>query len=433
MPKIVGFLKTNDIRNIGQRFFNLGGFFLASALPISGFFFLLSLLISITTNKNSYKDKYNYFLFICSGLMIFKNINLIFSEDVIYQSYKLNIFLDMLQWLLFFVFFIYSQIYLRKISQRIILNRYIIAGSIPVLITCILQSWFKLYGPFETLNGLIVWFLKPIEENHGGITGLFSNQNYTGLWLTAIIPLIISEFKVNKKYRFFSGILLILSIYLTFLTTSKNAFLGLIVIITFLFEFKNKKYLLISIILSSSFIFINILNKFDLITFNFYSKLLNITVFEKIFNFNFYDSSRFEIYKNSVSLILQRPLAGWGKSLFSENYVLSGGNYNIQHTHSMPLEIAFNYGIPIALFLIIFVLFLLFKAWKVVSILPNKSKEFSYNISWWVTTLIIIISHVNDITYYDGKISILIWIFLSGLRLIIYENNITFEKSKSEY
>ena len=99
----------------------------------------------------------------------------------------------------------------------------------------------------------------------------------------------------------------------------------------------------------------------------------------------------------------------------------------------MPLEIAFNYGIPIALFLIIFVLFLLFKAWKVFSILPNKSKEFSYNISWWVTTLIIIISHVNDITYYDGKISILIWIFLSGLRLIIYENNITFEKSKSEY
>ena len=50
-------------------------------------------------------------------------------------------------------------------------SRFLIAGSIPLFISCILQSWFKVYG-VETLNGLIIWFQKPVEENHFGVTGL---------------------------------------------------------------------------------------------------------------------------------------------------------------------------------------------------------------------------------------------------------------------
>ena len=424
MLKIVSFFKINDIQDLGQKCFYLGGFFLASALPISGVFFLISLLISISTKNNILKDKYNYFLFLCSGLMIFKNIQLIFSENIIFQGYKTNILLDLLNWLLFFSLFIYSKIYLKKIGQRILLNRFIIAGSVPVLVSCILQSSFNLYGPFETLNGLIVWFQKPLEENHGGVTGLFSNQNYTGLWLTAILPLIISEFKANKNYRFFNGILIILSLYLTILTTSKNAFLGLLIIFAFLFEFKNKKFLFITGLLGSSFILINILNKINLFSLEIYSKINSITIIQKILNFNFFTSSRFEIYKKSILLILQRPLTGWGKSLFSENYITSGGSFKIEHTHSMPLEIAFNYGIPIAIILNFFILILLYKSWTINKKFSSKSEEDIHNNSWFVSTLLITISHINDITYYDGKISILVWILLSGLRPIMDKPNI---------
>ena len=37
--------------------------------------------------------------------------------------------------------------------------------------------------------------------------------------------------------------------------------------------------------------------------------------------------------------------------------------------------------------------------------------------------LVIILNHMSDITYYDGKISILIWIFLAGLKCINDEIN----------
>ena len=430
MLKIISFLKISDIEDLGQKFFYIGGFFLASALPISGLFFLLSLLISTAINKNIFQDKYNYLLFLCSGLMIFKNIQIIFSENIIFQGYKTNIWLDLLNWLLFFSLFIYSKSYLKKIGQRILLNRFIIAGSIPVLVSCILQSFFNLYGPFETLNGLIVWFQKPLEENHGGITGLFSNQNYTGLWLTAIIPLMISEFKANKRYRIFNGILITLSVYLTFLTTSKNAFLGLIVIFTLLFEFRNKRFLFITGLVGSSFIFIHILNKINIVSLEIYSKIHSIAIFQKILNFNFFTSSRFEIYKKSILLILQRPLTGWGKSLFSEKYIASGGTFNIEHTHSMPLEIAFNYGIPIAIILNFFIIILLYKSWTINNKFSTQSKEDLYNKSWFVSTLLITISHINDITYYDGKISILVWILLSGLRPIMDKTNINLKKDK---
>ena len=146
------------------------------------------------------------------------------------------------------------------------------------------------------------------------------------------------------------------------------------------------------------------------------------TMFYKIIDFNFLSSSRFEIYKKSIMLISQRPLTGWGKSLFSDQYIAAGGTFKIEHTHSMPLEIAFNYGIPIAKTLILFILLIMYKSWKVNNKYCLNIEENLYNKCWFVSALLITISHINDITYYDGKISILIWILLSGLKSVIVNN-----------
>ena len=42
----------------------------------------------------------------------------------------------------------------------------------------------------ELMGGLIVIFNKEIG-NGQGVSGLFSNQNYTGIWLTLSVPFII--------------------------------------------------------------------------------------------------------------------------------------------------------------------------------------------------------------------------------------------------
>ena len=70
--------------------------------------------------------------------------------------------------------------------KRKVFSKVVIAGTVPLIFSCALQYIFKIYGPFETLNGLIVWYQEPLAIN-SGVTGLFSNQNYTGFWLSSLM------------------------------------------------------------------------------------------------------------------------------------------------------------------------------------------------------------------------------------------------------
>ena len=420
-------MKTYISKELGQISFYLGGFFLVSALPISALFFLVSIFIAFFNKKNiQYKDKYNLIILICGSLMILKNIFFNLPINLLDQNIRANMWIDLLNWIPFFLIFFSFQLYLRNTNQRVNFARFLIAGSIPLFISCILQSWFKVYGPFETLNGLIIWFQKPVEENHFGVTGLFNNQNYTGLWLTAILPFLISEIKLTK-YKLLIYFLLSCDIYLLFLTTSKNALLGFLIIIIMLYGIKSKIFKIISIIFCSCFLFLKIFN-IDFQTINF----IPFQIYNEILSFNFFNSSRFEIIKITSSLISERPIWGWGKSLYPNLFISNGGTYNIEHSHSIPLEIAFNYGIPVSLLLISFTTFLIIKSWIKSNHFKTKDNTDFFNKFWILSLITIAASHLNDITYYDGKISLLVWILLTGSKSIInyYEDDIRFKKSK---
>ena len=71
----VKFIDKNKVLNFGRISFNLGGFFLPSALPISLIFFIFAILSSIYIHKPSiYKDKWNFTLLITSALMIISSL-----------------------------------------------------------------------------------------------------------------------------------------------------------------------------------------------------------------------------------------------------------------------------------------------------------------------------------------------------------------------
>ena len=113
------------LQSIGQKIFYIGTFFLASALPISIIFFLISISISFTLNKESFfKDKFNLFLLICSGIIIFSVINSIFYLDKISSQNNLDSIFGLLNWIPFFILFITSKTYLRTANQRIIFSKY---------------------------------------------------------------------------------------------------------------------------------------------------------------------------------------------------------------------------------------------------------------------------------------------------------------------
>ena len=104
-----------------------------------------------------------------------------------------NSFIGLANWIPLLMIFYSFQTFLNTKVKRIIFLKVALAGSIPILITGFGQYFFDWFGPFDTLNGLIVWYQRPMINNEG-LTGLFNNQNYAGAWLNFIFPFSIALF-----------------------------------------------------------------------------------------------------------------------------------------------------------------------------------------------------------------------------------------------
>ena len=177
----------------------------------------------------------------------------------------------------------------------------------------------------------------------------------------------------------------------------------------------------------------------DYLSINFLSEIYNrfssnILDLSFVFNIRNYQFERLEIYKITSKLISQNPILGWGGSTFSENYQLNGGAIDAQHAHNIVLEIAYNYGIPVALILSLIIIVMMYKSWMIVYKNRTHKSYFSIDKYWFIATAVPILIQMNDVTYYDGKISILIWLLLTGLKCIIEEyeisNNLIYSKMK---
>jgi len=96
-------------------------------------------------------------------------------------------------------------------------------------------------------------------------------------------------------------------------------------------------------------------------------------------------------------------------------------NDKIQHSHNLFFETSISYGLIFST--IIFILFfrLLYDSWKVIF---NKNGDL-INKSLWLATLLFIINHMFDVTYYDVRLSMIFWILLASLESIIKEDQLT--------
>ena len=159
--------KQLNIINVGERFFLLGIFFLPFAFPIGAFFLLISLIFSLINNyKQILKDKWNYPLFISLGIILISTLNsaIINPPYELLKYEKSIIWINLFNWIPIIIGFCGFQPYLVTNNQKIRSTKFLLLGAIPVLISCILQINFNIYGPFRILNGLIVWFQYPLTE-----------------------------------------------------------------------------------------------------------------------------------------------------------------------------------------------------------------------------------------------------------------------------
>ena len=435
--KIIKFLNFEFIYknylDLGNTFFLIGIFFLPSALPIGGIFLLISIVISFNNSKKNFlKNKWNFILFICMILIILGTLysSILNPSKEILDFNKSTIWLNLFNWVPIYFAFIGFQSYLRSEKQKLLFQKFLIAGTVPVIASCIIQIFFNIYGPFETLFGTIVWFNYDLNlEQFQRATGLFNNPNYLGMWMTICLPFSITALKLEKNNffnKFFLLIINILIIYFAFKTYSRNALIG--ILISFLFLIDKKKLIYFSILFFFSFFIFsyllpNFLNISPLESIN----LPQLSRLGKLTSVNLnLNQPRIAIWSNALSFISMRPIFGWGPGsfpyVFYKNAYLEIPLTQYQHTHNLILELAYNFGIPIAALISTTVINLFLKSFIKIKKLNKSSQYYFLSQPVLASFAIFFVAHITDITYYDGKISIMFALLLASLKNIIDEN-----------
>ncbi len=421
------YIRNLDIKDFSFLLFLLGIFFLPSSLLISSFFLLPSgILGGFLQKKAFFQDKWNYPFMIFGYLIILSALLQNFVFNNIYHEIwdpKLSI-IGMGNWLPFIWLFWALQPYLDSKYKRRCLAIVLISGTFPVIVSGFGQYFFDWTGPLETLNGLIIWYQRPIS-NPGGLSGLFNNQNYAGSWLNFVWPFCIALFIEKRKNIFRKTITFafLSSVGLAaFLTYSRNAWIGLITTLPIVIGKKAiiRILMLVTLIIFIFSIFL-ILNQWTT------SQIINLLP-EKIlreFSSDGYkdlDVSRLKIFKSAIEIIKFSPFFGVGASSFSDIYLLET-NFWKGHSHNLLIELAISYGIPATI--IFFFTITTIITISCIRIFGQKQplENNIFDRACWAAFFFFLISQLADIQYFDGKISIISWILLAGLKEIIEDKD----------
>ena len=437
MPNSKLFSKKISFDKLGEILFLIGIFFLCSSLFVSSIFLITSFVIGsiIQCKKSNYfKDKWNFPFLLC-GLLILLNslIQRFILPNDLEGIWDPNLSLiGMANWIPFFWIFWACQPFINSKAKRKKFALVLISGTLPLLITGFGQFFFKWTGPFETLKGLIIWYQRPIDIP-GGLSGLFSNQNYAGSWLNLVWPFCIALTLDNTKslIRKSTAICFLISLgFAIFLTYSRNAWTGLLITLPLVIAQEGLLWMIIVCILFTVIIFFLITPIFSGDLQNILKELIPnriILEFSKE-GYQELDATRIEILKSALKIMNMRPLVGVGAASFSAIYELQTNFYK-GHSHNLFTELAISYGLPVTIIFILSIILILTLSYFTIFIKDLNSKKINYfDKACWASVFVFFLSQLVDIQYFDGKISILIWILLANLKKIIEEKDINLDK-----
>ncbi len=404
--------------------FSIGIFFLPSALFISGIFLIYSLidsLIKYRYENKILKDGWNI-SFLSAGLFMILSalIQTFGDEKIIDLNYDIRLtWLGLLNWIPLFSLYWGFKPYLNNPKKRRICSLLLLMGTFPVVLTGLGQVFFNWNGPISTLNGLITWYQRPIEIVKG-LTGLFNNQNYAGAWLNVVWPFSLALlielrekiFKRISAYFFIFG--LSLSIILT---NSRSAWIGIISGSIFLLGKKSFKtikivLLIILIILIASIHpipreYIN----------NIGSRLIPDSIISEFTDFQY---SRISIWFKGIETVFKYPIFGSGAGSFPIIFENATGYWK-GHAHNLFLELIISYGIPTGILVLVPICYFMIFLIKEIVFKKEIIQTLLFDKAWTVSLLVLLLSQVVDVQYFDGRISIVLWVLLSGARNIMKE------------
>ena len=210
------------------------------------------------------------------------------------------------------------------------------------------------------------------------------------------------------------------------LTASRGALLCLLVPIPFIYKSEIRKWL-ITFISIVSLATVNLTVPIFGIQFqSFLQSIIPRGIWENFTSSGFesLDISRQNIWRYTLSFISEKPIFGHGSNAFP-NLIFNETGFWKGHAHNLPLELMVNYGIPTTLILLIPIIYLIYKSFiKIFIEIIKINKETIIDRVWIISLSTMILSHLVDIQYYDGRISIIGWLLLAGTRNILLGNKI---------
>ena len=411
-------IKTILLDNIGWRCFQIGVFCLPSSALISSLFLLVALLQGSFRRRDSYwKEYWNYPLVLISFLMLIGSI----------YSYNPGLaWLGLFNWIPFFWCFWGLQPYLSTSERRQKCASWLVFGSLPVLITGFGQLWFGWEGPWELLDGLIIWFVAPGGQPLGRLSGLFDYANITAAWLAGVWPFCLASFLYPFMFgrnRFIPLLFLIAFVFAMVLTNSRNAWGAIFLALPLVFGPATWSVLIPLMMICFLPILLAVLPDIGFGIQQLARSIVPESIWARLNDMQFVhrpvQATRIGQWKIAINLISQKPFLGWGAAAFSIIYPLRTGLLH-GHSHNLPLELAVSHGILVSILMNIFVFSLLItSAYNQILNKCNTSKILIYDRAWWASVLILICFHATDIPLFDSRINILGWILLIGLRCII--------------
>ena len=420
----IGEIKKNNPNYLFLLFY-LALFFLPSAFILSALLLVFVLVISnYKFSRKYFNDRWNLPFLLAGIYMIISSIIHTTNNQLI-SKYNLDIsltWIGLANWIPFFWCFWGFQSFLNSDKKRKIAGMILLSGTMPVIITGLGQSLFNWYGPHEALNGLIIWYQRPLE-GVTGLTGLFNNPNYAGIWLNIIWPFCLASLMKSKKV-FFEKILIYFftfSITLcTILTNSRSAWIG-ILIGSLIMLGKNYFGLMRNLImLLSAIIGLTIFPLFG----NHIQNLLRNFIPDSIWmEFTDFQYTRLEIWVSGLKTLFNNPIFGTGAGSFSKIFRNESGLWK-GHAHNLPLELAISYGVPTLILISIPIFYMIYKL--VISISFNNKLKLSisnHDKAWIISFLILLISQMVDVQYFDGRVSIVGWLLLAGIKCLVEERN----------
>lgn len=335
-------------------------------LTYSAFVLLILFLVFIIKNQDYIKNNvFNYLIF---SLFILFSISTYFAVDTFTalngRIYRWEGFIALAAYL----FFSFLTANLVKKITYFKIYAYLIWGSASILSVYGLMQYFG----FD--------FIKrdPLRENWYRAFATFGNPNFAASFAVLVLPTFILLYLVLKKRGYKTAAFVGSSLVYAFLlsTATRGAwlafFLTVITAVILLFDFlkqKKKEILKLFIIFILITIFLN----------SFHGGLTGlrfISIFHDLQDLSSADdlernrvgANRMFIYRNSLPLLLEKPILGAGPDNFAEvfpqqKYREFAGNKNqiVDKAHSEYLQLGVTAGIPALIIYLSLIIYILYK------------------------------------------------------------------------